>query len=142
MTRFLAIIRRLFLGGIVSLIVCLSIGIGLKKMFDLCINFFGIRSVYSIFFMSSPILFLLFTFLSATYVRKYGQFAEIHGEQPYITTVFRCLGHDLISPFKNIIQFIGALFNKDAIGRGLLILRFVELVVLVAMCAIGVFLLR
>ena len=139
MTRFLAIIRRFFLGGIVSLVLCLCLfGIKFTKMVELTKAHNSIAGYSSLFFLLSPIFFLLFTIISVIYIRMNGQFAAFHQTQSPMVSFFRCLGHDLRSPFKNIFQFFCALFNKNAIGRGILIIRFFELLVLVLLCFIGI----
>lgn len=139
MTRFLAVIRRLFLGGTVSLLLCLFLfKIDFSRMIELAKAHNSTPGYFSIFFLASPVLFLLFTILSVVYIRHHGQFAAFHQEQSPVTSFFRCLGHDIISPFKNIYNFLGAVFNKNAMGRGILVFRFIELVVLIVICVVGV----
>ncbi len=141
MTQFLAVIRRFFLGGMVSLIVCFFVA-DLRSMIGFAINPNSIQSIFSIFFLTSPILFVLSTIISAAYIRKYGQFALAHQEKPFISTVFLCVGHDIVFPFKNTIGFFGAIFNKNALGRKKLIARFVGTVLLIISCVVGVLLLK
>jgi hypothetical protein len=83
-------------------------------------------------------MFLIFTIISVIYIRHNGQFAAIHQQQLPVTSFFRCLGHDLVSSFKNIGGFFSALFNKNVMGRGTLIFRFFVLVVIVVLCLVGV----
>lgn len=143
MTRFLAVTRRLFLGGTVALLLAIFLfNVGLSSLIQYALNPDSIKSAFSIFFLLSPILFILFTLISVTYIRKNGQFAAVHQEQAWIVTFFRCLGSDLISPFKNIGRFFMALFNRDAEGRGILIGRFFELLLLIGICAVGIFILK
>lgn len=132
MTRFLAIIRRIFGWGTVSLILGLFL-FGIKFSFASSEKMF-----FTLFFILSPILFIVFTIISVAYIRKYGQFAEVHQEQASATSFFRCLGHDLWAPFKNIGGLFAGIFNKNAQGRGLLILRFFEMVAIQFICLVGI----
>lgn len=139
MTRFLAIIRRFFWGGTVSLILCLALfGVNFNNMLQLAMSHNSIQGYFSIYFLLSPILFLLFTIISVIYIRHHGQFAAVHQSQSPITSFFRCWGHDIVSPFKNIKGFFMALFSKNVMGKGILIGRFIELVVLVLFCIAGI----
>ena len=139
MTRFLAVVRRLFLAGTISLLLTLFLfGVKFQDMLSWAMAHNNAQGYFSIFFLASPILFILFTIISVIYIRHHGQFAAVHQQQSPVTSFFRCLGHDLVSPFKNIGGFFGALFNKNAMGRGILIFRFFELVVIVIICLVGV----
>ncbi len=138
MTRFLAVIRRLFLAGTISLLLTIFLlGVKFSDMMSLAMAHNSAQGFFSIFFLLSPVLFLLFTIISVIYIRHHGQFAAVHQSQSPVTSFFRCLGSDLMSPFKNIGGFFGALFNKNAMGRGILIFRFVELVIIVLLCLAG-----
>ena len=135
MTRFLAIIRRIFGWGTVFLFLGIFIfGMNIASKGSL-------QGFFAAFFALSPILYFIFTIISVAYIRKHGQFAGIHQEQSPITSFFRCLGHDLAAPFKNIGGFFSALFNKNAVGRKTLIGRFIEMVVMIVICAFGVLIL-
>ena len=143
MKRFLAIVRRIFWGGTVSLLLCLFLcRVSFVSMIKMALSHGDIRWIFSVFFTLSPVLFLSFTIISTAYIRHYGQFAAIHREQSPIVSFFRCWWHDLISPFKNVGNFVKALFNKGVIGREIIIVRFIELVILIAVCVTGVLLLR
>ena len=142
MTQFLAIIRRIFWLGIISLLVCLFLlGISFQKMLDLALVHDSVQGFWAIYFLISPILFFLFTVISVAYIRKYGQFASTHQEHSPVLTFFQCFCHDIFFPFKNTWQFLGALFNKDTMGRGIIIGRFIGTVVLIIVCAVGILLL-
>lgn len=130
MKRFLTVIRRIALAGVVSLILLCIAGTTI-------IDLFNKHSIAAIFFLVSPLAYLIFVLVSVAYVRKYGQFAETHREHSPVHTVFRCIGSDIASPFKCIGGFFGALFNKNAIGRGVLILRFIGMVVIIFACLVG-----
>ncbi len=132
MTRFLAIIRRIFGWGTVFLIIGIS-ALNMSLSFSS-----GLQLFFSLFFALSPILFFVFTLISVAYIRKNGQFAEFHQEQSSGTSFFRCLGHDLLAPFKNIGGLFIGIFNKNAMGRGILIGRFFEMLLIQIICLVGV----
>lgn len=138
MTRFLAIIRRIFWGGTISLILCALLEIDFSKMLTIALKHNTVQGYISMYFLLSPVLFLLFTIFSVIYIRQHGQLAAVHQSQSPITSFFRCFGHDLAAPFKNIGYFFMALFSKNVIGRGILILRFIEMVVLTLLCLAGI----
>ena len=135
MTRFLAIVRRIFGWGTVFLFLGIFI-FGIKNA-----SKGSLQSLYATFFTLSPVLYLLSTILSVAYIRKHGQFAGIHQEQSPVTSFFRCLGHDLVSPFVNIGGFFKALINKNVAGRNILIWRFVEMIIMIIIYAFGILLL-
>ena len=139
MTRFLAVIRRLFLAITFSLILSLVLfRVKFSDMLSWAIAHDSVRGFFSIVFLISPILFLVLSIVSVIYIRHHGQFAYVHQTQSPVTSFFRCLGHDLVSPFKNIKNFFAALFNKNAMGRSIFILRFIELVVIILLCVAGI----
>lgn len=140
MTRFLAIIRRIFLGGTISFIICLVLlKVRFNNMLKLALTHNNLSGYFSIFFLMSPIMFFIFTVISSSYVRHHGQFAAFHQTQSPVTSFFRCCWHDVISPFKNISNFFKALFYKNVVGRGIFICRFIEMVLLVFICLIGIY---
>ncbi len=139
MTRFLAITRRLFLGCTVSLLIALFVlKVGFNFMLDCALAHSGFIGFFSIIFLLSPIAYLVVTVISVAYIRSNGQFAAFHGTQAPIVSFFICLGHDLISPFKCLIGFLRALFSKKALGRGTLIARFAEMLLLILFCTWGI----
>ena len=138
MTRFLAVARRLFLGGVVSLLLSIFVlGIRGKTMLDGAMAHNSIAGFFSIFFLVAPIIYLILVLISTAYIRKHGQFAAVHQQQSPVTSFFRCLGSDLASPFKCIGNFFAALFNKNAMGRGIMIRRFIGMVILILVCLVG-----
>lgn len=117
MTFFLAQIRRFFLTGIVALIALLLWGgKSIGGIVDIGFAANGIVSYFYLLVIASPIMFLISTILSVVYIRKKGQFAAIHQTQSPIVSFFRCLGHDLISPFKNVINFFAVVFGGKVSG--------------------------
>lgn len=138
MTRFLAVARRFFLGGVVSLLLSLFVlGVSGKAMLNWAMSPNNAAGIFSIFFLVSPIVYLILVVISVIYIRKNGQFAAFHQTQSPITSFFRCLGSDLASPFKCIGNFFAALFNKNAMGRGIMIRRFIGMVFLILFCLAG-----
>lgn len=141
MTRILAVVRRVFLGGTVSLLLLIFLfQAGLPDMFHQAAKLGSAQGMFSIFFLSSPIMYLLLVFFSVAYIRKRGQFAAAHQNQPVLVTFLRCCGHDIIAPLKNVRNFISALRNKDAMGRERLIGRFIGMLILIAVCEAGILL--
>lgn len=136
MKRFLAIVRRIFGWGTVFLFLGLflfNISLSSKQG--------SLQAFYSGFFVLSPILYFILTIITVAYVRKFGQFADSHREHSPVVNFFQCLGHDLAAPFKNIGGLFGALFNKNAMGRGILIARFFEMVAIILFCGFGILIL-
>lgn len=139
MTRFLAVVRRLFWAGTISLILALTLfGIKFEDMWQFALAHNTAKGWFSIFFLLSPVLFLVFTIVSVIYIRHHGQFAAVHQSQSPITSFFRCWGHDIVSPFKNIGHFFKAIFSKNVMGRGIFVGRFIELIIIVLICMAGV----
>ena len=65
MTRVLAVLRRLFLGGSVSLLLCLFIlGIDANTMIALAKQHNNLAGVFSIFFLVAPIAYVVFMLVS------------------------------------------------------------------------------
>lgn len=138
MTRFLAVARRVFLGGLISLLFSLIVlGVKVESMINWVMTHNSMAGFFSVFFLLSPIAYLILVLISVAYVRKHGQFASVHQKQSPIRSFFRCLGSDLASPFKCISNFFAALFNRNALGRGVMIRRFIGMVVLILVCLAG-----
>lgn len=139
MTRVLAVIRRLFLGGTISLLLSLFLfGISWKTMYELAISHNSFAGYFSIFFIVAPVVYLIFVLISVAYIRKHGQFAAVHQSQSKATSFFRCIGSDLASPFKNIKNFVVSLFSKEVTGKSVIIGRFFEMVLLILACMAGI----
>ncbi|XCB29622.1 hypothetical protein RQN30_10615 [Arcanobacterium hippocoleae] len=89
MTRVLSVLRRFFLGGFVSLLLSLFLfGIGGKTMLDLAMAHNSMAGIFSIFFLVSPILYLILVLISVAHIRKNGQFAAVHQAQSPVTSFF------------------------------------------------------
>ena len=139
MTRFLAIVRRAFLYGTISLLLCLLVvGVKLQTMWDVDIALNSSASAFSIFFALSPVLYLLLTIITVSYVRNHGQFAEVHRARSRFATFFKCVWSDFSAPLKNLVNFFKAIFSKHVIGRARLIIRFVEMVIIILLCIYGI----
>ena len=131
MTGFLANIRRFFGWGAVFYLLC---------EYWLRIDFTShsiVQAFYALFFIFSPIVFLILLLVSVAYYRKHEQFDAIHQDQKPIASFFICLGYDLATPFMIIVGFVKALINKNVEDRGLLIARFIGMLVIVVICGIG-----
>ena len=138
MTRVLAVLRRILLAGTVSLVFSfIVLGVSGKRMIDLANSHNNIAGIFSLFFLSAPLVYLIMTLLSAIYIRKFGQFAAVHQTQSPVTTFFRCVGSDLVSPFKCIKNFFFAIFSKNVMGKDVIIRRFVGMVILILVCIVG-----
>lgn len=141
MTAFLARSRRLFLAGFISLIIIIALGENFAAGNS-------IQTFYYFYFGLSPIIYLVLTLLSALLIRHFGQFAAVHKQHNYFHTFFRAIGSDLVSPFKNLKGFITALVGKypevmpdDMIkkSKGVSIRRFIWTIFVLALCAVGIF---
>lgn len=141
MTRILAVLRRLFLGGVVSLVICYLKGYNLSNMIVSAQNHNTFEGYFSLYFLMSPFIFAILTLISIFYIRARGQFSFYHQEQSFLVTSLRCIFHDFTSPFRNIMNLIGAIFNHNALGRGIIVFRFIEMVILVIACFGGIHLL-
>ena len=139
MRRVFAVLRRIFLAGLVSLLVCLFLlHADGSAMLAQATAHDSAAGYVSIWFLASPFLYLLSLLISTAYIRRNGQFAAFHQTQSPITSFFKCLGSDLISPFRNIKNFVFSLFSKTVFGRGVIICRFIGLVILILVCAFGI----
>ena len=140
MTRVLAVIRRLFLGGVVALLCAgLLPSIGFTTVLNNALNHSTFSEWYCVFLILSPLFYILFTIISVFYIRSHGQFAMVHKKKSFITLFFKALGSDCASPFKNIKNFFLALFSKNVYGRGRIIGRFFELLFIVAFLITGLY---
>lgn len=131
MTRFLTVNRRIFGWGAVSYLL----GEYLLKI-DFT-PYALIQAIYDIFFLFSPILFIIFSLISVARYRKSDELEYINKDQFPVKSFIMCLGYDLIAPIMNIIEFIKALINKESEDRGRHIARFVEMMLLIVFCGLG-----
>lgn len=147
MTRVLAVIRRIALAGSIALILgAIVFSTSIQEMFKMAMTPTSFKNIFCIFMLLAPIVYIIFNLISAVYIRHHGQFAASHREHPFIVTVFKALGSDLVSPFKNLAGFFTALFNKypDFIpeemaksSRGVSIRRFIGMIILIIFCLAG-----
>lgn len=137
MTRFLDINRRIFGWGTISFfIVIYSNLLGSKSEIS------GIQAFFLIYYLFSPIFYLLFAVISVAYFRKHGEYEDIFQEHNPFTNFFMCLGMDIVAPLNNIIFFFIVLFKKNAEDKNKRIRRFVEMMVLLLFCGIGLLVLK
>lgn len=112
MLRFWAVLRRAMLIGVISLAV--SVFAMHVNLMDIVGVAWPISSMYSailLFFLISPVLYLVFLIISTFLIRRFGQFASTHREKPYIVTLIICLWSDITSPFRAIINFVTTIFG-------------------------------
>jgi hypothetical protein len=150
MTRFLAIIRRIALAGLISLVICIALQeIGFTKVFGLAISSepMQFQKAFSIYILVSVPAYVVLNLLSCVYIRRHGQFAAVHQQQAFIVSVFRALGHDLFAPFKNLGGLFTAIFNRypdimpaDMVKKSkrISVCRFFESVILILFCLAGI----
>jgi hypothetical protein len=139
-TRILAVIRRIFLAGIVSLIVSIFIiGRDIESVIQTALALNSIQSFFCLFFSASLVLYFLFVVFSVIFIRHHGQFAVAHKEQAWFVSFFRCIGSDLVSPFKNIGHFFTTRGNRtDVDSKNIFTRRFVFMLVLLLIFVIGI----
>ena len=134
MTRFLDVNRRIFGWGIVFLVLLLYLNI---ERSDLDSGLVVIQAFYLLYFLISPILYLLYAIISVAYFRKHGEYEYTFRDHSPFVNFFMCLGMDLATPFKNIGGFIIALIDKTTEERNKRIHRFVEMMLFLLFCGIG-----
>ena len=147
MTFFLAQIRRTFLAGCVSFAISVILEISPSVFVNNAMSGDGFLRYFSIYILLSPVLFVLSTLISTIYIRHRGQFAEVHKQKPFIISFLQSIGHDLVSPFKNLGGLFTALFRKfpdiipDDMKRAMkrkAIFRFFFMVIVILICLAGV----
>ena len=142
MTRIFAVSRRIFLAGLASLIVLLFIANrDMNELIQAAKELTSLRNGFSLYFVVSPIVYLIMVIVSVIYIRKNGQFAAFQQTQAWITSFIRCIGSDLLSPFKLQVNFLTTRGKKTASGsKSVFTRRFLLSWVLILLCAIGVYL--
>jgi len=137
MTRFLDIIRRIFGWGSISYIIVIFCNfLGSKSEIS------DFQAFYLIYFMLSPIFYLLFAVISVAYFRKHGEYEDIFQEHNPFTNFFMCLGMDITAPLNNIIFFFIVLIKKNAEEKNKRIRYFIEMMVLILFCGIGLLVIK
>ena len=138
MTRMLAVLRRTFLGGAVSLLICYLKGYNLSNLMNLAQTHNSLNGYLSLYFLVSPVIYAILALISILYIRARGQFWAYHQTQSFLVTALRCTFHDITSPFRNIMNLMGAIFSQNVVGRGIIVFRFIELVILGIICLGGI----
>ena len=141
MTRILAVLRRSFLGGAVSLLICYLRGYNLSNLMNLAQTHNSLNGYLSLYFLVSPVIYVILALISILYIRARGQLRAFYQTQPFLVTGLQCVFHDITSPFRNIMNLMGAIFSQNALGRGIIVFRFIELVILGIICLGGIHLL-
>ncbi|MBR3164931.1 MAG: hypothetical protein IKF16_01995 [Lachnospiraceae bacterium] len=145
MLRFLEIIRRIFIGGIVSLlIVLIGLGTGVPELVLAAKNPAVLKGAFSLFFLISPACYFILLLISCVIIRQHVKYAAVHQQKIFMYTVLLVLGGDLAFPFKNIAGLFQG--NKDrsseearAKGKRRAVIRTVEMVILAGVCVFGLF---
>ena len=134
MTRFLDVNRRIFGWGTVFLLLLLFSNINVSSSDSKIVI---IQVIYLLYFLISPIIYLLYAIISVAYFRKDGEYEYTFSDHSPFTNFFMCLGMDLAAPFKTIGGFIIALIDKNAEERDKRIHRFIEMMLFLLLCGIG-----
>ena len=134
MTRFLDVNRRIFGWGTVFLLLLLFSNIKVSGSDSKLVI---IQAFYLLYFLISPILYLLYAIISVAYFRKHGEYEYTFSEHSPFINFFMCLGMDIAAPFKNIGGFIIALIDKTDEERDKRIHRFIEMILFLLLCGIG-----
>lgn len=112
MLKFFAFARRLFLAGIISLVIIFFLSaIGYYDLNPYGIEEFG--AIYMCFALISPVLGLIFWLISTAYIRKHGQFAAIHQSRSFGESLLEALKQDITSPFR---KFAGLFYSKKKLA--------------------------
>ncbi|MBQ6362313.1 MAG: hypothetical protein IJJ25_14345 [Lachnospiraceae bacterium] len=145
MLRFLEIIRRIFIGGIVSLLIALiGLRTGIPELALAAKNPAVLKGAFSLFFLISPACYFILILISCVIIRQHVKYAAVHQQKIFMYTVLLVLGSDLVFPFKNIAGLFAG--NKDGSseetgskGKRRSVIRTVEMVILAGVCIFGLF---
>ena len=132
MTRFLDANRRIFGWGSVFFLL-----LGYFGATNINAYTYNIQFIYCFFFLLSPILYFVFTIISVSYFSKHGQFEDDYKKHSRVAYFFRCMGTDLVAPFKTIKEFVEALVDNTDLERSMHIRRFIAMMILILFCGFG-----
>lgn len=140
MVRFLTILRRIFLAGTVSLIICIFfLQFKLFNNISLLSSNNGAeitKGIICIVFLLSPFLYGLFMFFTVLNNNRKNVYSV--DTSTTIINVFKCFLRDITSPFFTTKTFVISLFSKQTKTHGLIVIRFIEMIILIAICVFGV----
>lgn len=139
MSRVLDVIRGLFLAGTVSMIIYLLYP-GSDVMFLVMLakmNWVFYLTFFSVFFLISPILYIILVLASVAYFRWNEQVAITYQAQSVFSDIIECINKDIVSPFKCVRGFEDALAGENVSERGILVRRFIGLLLLISFCSFG-----
>lgn len=138
--RLLTISRRCFFAGTVSLIVCISF-----VRFDFFKKIVGLSSsnILEIFeglicaiFLMSPLLYALLMLFT---VFNHNRINMDNGEKKSaFLFVLNTVWQDFLAPVCNIKAFVVSISSRQTKKHGLIILRFIEIIILIIICGLGV----
>lgn len=139
MNKVHGVLRGLFLAGTASLAVCLlhPRGGGVK-LFVLAVMHRLYSGVFSLFFLVSPILYIILVLISVAYKRKNGQPDAADQTQSFFAGIIMCIKSDLAAPFKCIHDLEVELPDDKVSERSIQIRRFIGLVLLIFFCSLGI----
>ena len=148
MKRVLAVLRRLFGGGLIAFAVAMALKVfSFNNVYWISVKEPNFTSIFSFFLLCAPVLYILFLIVSYAYIRKRGQFAAYQQTTSFGTTFMKCVGSDLASPFKCFWGFIsGTVFGKfpevypDDLkkkSRRISCRRFIWMILVIAFLAFG-----
>lgn len=118
MTRILAMTRRFFMVGTIAMILLvMALQDPIAAFVSSIKSHSQVSDFVTIFIFLCPLLFIVFTLFSVSYIRSNGDFSAIHESQPWIVSLFRCLLHDIASPFKTPFLLIWCAIKRDEDSR-------------------------
>jgi len=153
MKKFLALSRRLFLMGTISLVIIVIL---------VCLKYKGlvfkgsemIGSYYALFAIASPVIWLLLWIVSAAYIRKFGQSAAYQQTIKFSKTLGIIIKDDITAPFrliieqfasrKKLIKYYSQVVQDEIAGpladgsKAINFLKLQRMIIVYAFCIIGI----
>lgn len=146
--RIFAVSRRAMLIGVISLLVSIfAMHVEFADIISVAWPVNGLYSAILLFFLVSPLLYILLLVCSTAYIRKHGQSAAYQREKLFIVSCISCMISDITSPFRAVKNFLMTMFGKapdnypDAYWRGskrIYTFRLIEMLLFIALCFFGV----
>ncbi len=103
MKRFVAVVRRIFLAGTISLVLIIV----LRLMNHPGKRFYGsdiLGNYYLMFAIASPILGFIFSLISVVHIRRSGYSSSYQQTIPFFGTVGEMIKSDITSPFRLFVD--------------------------------------
>lgn len=150
--RFFAIIRRMMLGGFLFFLLLIFYkGKDLSLIINQALQMNSAIAYFNLYLIGSLILYLILAIISTILVRNIGAFSNVHKKKSWASTFVKCIGSDIVAPFKCIGGFVTALIGKvpDNIPQDLAtkskilsIIRFLWMILWATLCVVFTFLLQ